>query len=277
LKVTPLVVAALAVALAPSAAAAQSKQACVDAYTQGQLARKSGKLKDARAKFQACAAASCPATLRRDCVPWSDEVEKDLGALTIRVVDAGGQPIDAAHVTLDGDAVKDPGERARVDPGDHLVRAEADGFVAGETRLTLAARGEREVVVKLTRVGPATPPPPVEAPSRPIPTLSIVLATAGLVGVGTFAALGAIGNGKKTDLEAQFCKPNCPQSSVDAIKTDYIGADVALAAGGASLAVAAVLFFTRPAAQPDAAPSARFTPTLAPTTRGATAGAVLRF
>jgi hypothetical protein len=245
----------LALITAAAPALAQTKQECADAYTAAQVSRKESKLVDARDKLTVCANASCPAALRKDCVPWLAEVEAALPTVAVKPVDETGRVVVGATVTIDGHAIAREGEYAttRLDPGEHVIRVEAPGTNGGEERVTLAAgSSRREIVVRVKRAGPVvTAPPPSEPPaeaSRPIPTATFVLAGLGVAGVGAFAVLGAVGASKKGQLDQEGCKPNCKQSDVDAIKTDYIAADVALGVGGAALAGALIVFLARPSA-----------------------------
>lgn len=258
---------------ATAPAFAQSKQECAEAYTAAQVSRRDNKLKDAREKLVVCSNAACPAALRKDCVPWLAEVDAALPTLAVKPVDETGRVLEDATVTIDGKGVTRDGDLAatRVDPGEHVVRVEAPGMKSAEERATLAAGApRRELVVHLVRDGGpvSTQPvaPPVEA-SRPVPVATFVLAGVGVAGVVTFAALGAVGNGKKGELDKSACKPNCMPSDVASIKTDYIAADVALGVGGAALVGALIVFLARPSAEP-AKPDAS-TWTLAPRPGGA--------
>jgi hypothetical protein len=250
---------ALAVTIlgATSSASAQSKQECVDAYTTAQVSRRENRLKDARDKLLVCSNAACPPTLRKDCVPWLAEVDAALPTLAVKPVDETGRVVEDATIAIDGRGVAREGDlaAARVDPGEHVIRVEAPGMKSAEERVSLAAGSpRREVVVHLGRAAaPAAAKSPVEAPpeaSRPIPAATFVLAGVGVAGVATFAVLGAIGSGKKSHLDDLGCKPNCKPSDVDAIKTDYIAADVALGVGGAALVGALIVFLARPSATP---------------------------
>lgn len=230
--------AAIAIVLASLASAshasAQTKQDCADAYVSAQVDRKEGRLLEARKKFETCNASACPAALRRDCGPWMAQIDKDIPTLEISVEGDAG-PIAGARVTVDGAAFDAAGP---VDPGDRVVRAEAAGMKPGEQRLTLAAgEGRRKIVIKLERDVAA----PREASPSKVPIGPVVLGGVGLVGLGVFIGLGAAGNAQKARLDELGCKPNCSQSSVGSIRSLYIGADVALGVGLASLVAAGVL------------------------------------
>jgi hypothetical protein len=230
--------------VAHPAAADPTKQACAQAYVDAQVARKEGRLRDARSKLQACGDPACPAALRRDCTRWLPEVEATLPSLAVRVVDADGASVPSAQVTVDGQPFTGP---AAVDPGERVVVVQAPGMLEAQTRVELAAGdGRRDVVVRLERPKPAVGAPPTAAepaaatPARGVPVAPVVLGAIGLVGLGAFAVLGSLGNGKKADLDASHCKPSCSADDVGTIKTMYVGADVSLGVGAASLLGAAI-------------------------------------
>jgi hypothetical protein len=237
---------------------AQSKQECAEAYTQAQVARKESRLKEAKDKLTLCANASCPAALRKDCTPWLAEVEADLPTVTVKPVDETGRVVDGARISVDGTSVTRDGDVAtlRLDPGEHVVRIEADGKKAAEQKITVAKGApRRELTLKLDAEGRVatepTSPPKAEGASRPVPALVWVFGGIGVAGVATFAVLGSIGKGKKGDLDTRMCKPHCDPGTVSAIKTDYNAADVALAVGGVAMAAGLVVFLTRPEAKPE--------------------------
>jgi hypothetical protein len=134
------------------------------------------------------------------------------------------------------------GQVTRVDPGDHTVSVDAPGFSARTQHVKLDAGDTRAVRVSLHALAVA----PVTPPARTVPIAPIVMTVLGATGFGLFAGFGLAGNSIKSDLDAQKCAPNCSASRVDAIKTDYVVADVALGIGLAALVVGTVLFFVLP-------------------------------
>jgi hypothetical protein len=239
---------ALALAFAPGSAAAETKQECAAAYVAGQVARKEGRLRDARAKFAVCATSTCPATLQRDCGPWSAQLNQDIPTLAVTVTDAADHELPTARVSVDGAALPASGVVA-LDPGEHVVRAEASDVKPSEQCITLVVGERRQLSVRL---GPALGPVVASSP-RGTPVAPIVLGTLGLVGIGVFAGLGSAGNAKKSSLDAIACKPHCSSSDVSAVKSLYVGADVALGVGLAAIAaagVALIVHFTSPSTAP---------------------------
>lgn len=250
-----------ALALTPTPAAADdSKRECAAAYVDAQVARKAGHLLDARAKLIACSDRRCPAALRRDCQPWLVEVDTAIPSLTVRVVDAAGAPVSDARVTLDGSPFD---ESVGVDPGDRVLRVEADGMKPTESRVRLTAgEGRRKVVVRLDGAAQAPAPPPRPEPiaRNGVSATPFVLGAIGLVGVGAFAMLGSLGSAKKGDLDASGCKPNCAPDEVSSVKTLYVAADVSIGVGAASLVAAGVVLVVELAGRKPAGSTARFLP-----------------
>jgi hypothetical protein len=242
----------LALGLFPTPAAAQSKQECADAYIAGQVARKEGRLRDARARFEVCANSACPGALQRDCTPWKAQLDHDIPTLAVTVKDEAGAPLAGASVKVDGAPFASPGP---LDPGEHKVHVEAPGRKPADQRVTLAVgESNHEVTVRLD---PAAPAP---SAGRSVPVAPIVLGAAGLAALGVFAGLGATGSAKKSDLDAKNCKPNCSSSDVDAVRSLYLGADVALGIGIGALAAAGVVLIVQLKAPAAAASAARFSP-----------------
>lgn len=230
----------LAVLVAPDARA-QTKQECASAYTEAQVLRSKGKLLQAKKALAICAEDACPQTLRKDCVPWLGEVEKSLPSVVVEVTDEGGSAIAGARVTVDDQAAFS-GQATRVDPGDHAVSVEAPGFEPRKEKVQVSTGDARSVRVQL-HAAAATP---VAKPKSVVPVPPFVVTGLGLVGVGLFAGFGLAGNSIKSDLDAQNCKPNCPQSRVDAIKSDYVIADVSLGVGIACVITGTILFLVMP-------------------------------
>jgi hypothetical protein len=244
---------ALAGWLSPSLAHAQTKAECVAAYKEGQIHRKNGELLAARSSFQVCAATKCSAVLRRDCEPWLAQVTNEIPTLMVKPRGTDGKPVAEPRMFVDRHL---PTSRAdngalELDPGAHLLRVEADGYMPAEQAVSVHA-GEKNLNFELPLVPlkpePPPPPPPPPAPpappTRPIPTLTLVFGAAGAASLGAFAGFGLVGASAKQDLEA--CKPACAPDQVDSVKRDYIVADVALGVGAAFIGLAVYTFLARP-------------------------------
>jgi hypothetical protein len=219
---------------------APTKQQCADAYTQAQILRAKDRLVLAKKQVDICNDPACPQALRKDCTAWLVELQRSVPLLAVDVVDESGRAVSSAHVTVDGNTVAG-GEMLTLDPGTHTIAADAPGMETASQTLDLAKGEKRHATLTLAARAPEKPVN-VAATSRPFPVAPVVLASIGVAFIGGFIGFGLAGNAKRADLDASGCKPNCAQSDVDAIKTDYVIADVSLGVGLASLAVATVLF-----------------------------------
>lgn len=220
------------------AQSAPTKQQCADAYTQAQVLRAKDKLVLAKKQIDLCNDPACPQALRKDCTAWLVELQESVPVLAVDVVDQSGRAIATAHVTVDGSAVAS-GQSLTLDPGTHTIAADAPDMIGASETIELG-KGEKHHATLTLKARAAAET--TEPSARPFPVVPVVLAVAGVAFVGAFAGFGLAGNAKRSDLDAANCKPNCAPSDVDAIKTDYVVADVMLGVGIATLAVATILF-----------------------------------
>jgi hypothetical protein len=118
-----------------------------------------------------------------------------------------------ARIDLDGTAVL-AGSTKRIDPGEHTVSAQAEGYERFARRLTIGEGTKQTVDVVLVRITNGPPPEttsyPPEAPKKPNRTLAIAT-TAGAValvavGITTFLVAGSTADDARRDCPA---KPSC--------------------------------------------------------------------
>jgi hypothetical protein len=200
--------------LHPALAADPSKQECVAANESAQDLQRGGKLIDARVQLATCIATSCPAAVRADCASRLEELTRVQPTVVFGAQDAGGGDLGAVRVTMDGKRLLDRlgGNAVPIDPGEHHLLFEADGFAAVE-KLVVVRIAEKDRVVRVTMerpavVAPAPPPVATPAPSPPpvaatpapaaapesngVPSsawASFGVAAAGVVAGGVFAVL----------------------------------------------------------------------------------------
>ena len=198
------------------------------------------------------------------------EAHRDLDALEPRIpnliIFVKGPA--SARVTLDGAPVSNAllGVGRPVDPGRHLVRAEADGFAPVEATVNVAEQKTEPVTLTLDHrvAGPPPPPTPGVAPPPggapppppPPPSSGPLRKTLGFVGIGVGGAglvLGAITGGlalsKSTTLSGACTDKQCPsaqQSNVDSYHTLATLSTVGFVAGGVLAAAGVVLVVTAP-------------------------------
>jgi hypothetical protein len=240
-----------------TSAAADDVQACIEAHEQAQVARKEGRLLDAREKLLTCAKDGCPAVLRKDCGPWLNEVTSSIPTVVVLAKGPGGEDLINVRVFFDGEeiATKLDGMAIDVDPGVHDFRFETEGEDPVEQQVVIREGVKNhELAVQFGK--PETPPveplpldtPPGAdvAPARPIPTLVYVLGGVGVAGLAASVFFETSGMSKRSDLDDQGCKPYCPKDDVDAAKRDFLIGDIALGLGLASLGTATYFYVTRP-------------------------------
>ncbi|HEY2517204.1 MAG TPA: hypothetical protein VGI39_40305 [Polyangiaceae bacterium] len=244
-----LTIGAALCASAPAAQGADDRAACVASYERSQVLRREHKLRRAREELRACSRVACPALVRNDCINWLGQMESTFPSLIIRAEKDGG---DVANVKVVEDnevvATRLDGSPLELEPGEHAFRFETEG--APPVNMTVVAReGEHGRPLTVTFTSPKAAEPVAgsepQGASRPIPAGVFVLGGLGLVGLGTFAALGASGQSDENGLRGS-CSPNCNQGEIDRVRGKYIGADVALGVGAAALVSAAVWYFVRP-------------------------------
>jgi hypothetical protein len=238
----------LAVWLCPRAGLADppTKDQCFDAYEQAQRLRKAYKLRAAHEQLITCGAESCPAFVRQDCAKWLGEVETSTPTIVVLARRADGSAIEGARATLDGGPFADSldGRAVAVDPGSHDLRCEAEG-AAMQTRIVVA-EGVKNQPFFVT-FGPA--PAPIERPAPRAtrggpPTATWVLGGIAVLGAVSFTAFAVGGR------QVQACAPDCTRSQVDALRRDYLVADISWITGLVAAGAALYFALAAPASAP---------------------------
>jgi hypothetical protein len=233
--------------LAPSTALAIDRDACAVPYQEAQVLRKKRLFSAAMEQLDLCRA-RCPAVLAADCTQWSAELRALTPTIVFHVHDPAGRVVDAFHVSMNGTLLcNSPGEEpVPVDPGEHVFRFEAQGFAASDAHATLNEGEHRRVVdvtvVPLAAGAPRSPPSVVVEPQAPSGAAAYVFGGVGVLGLAAGGALTIAGFVEKANLETA-CSPLCPPGSVDTIRTTWLAGGISAAAGAASIAVGAVLWF----------------------------------
>lgn len=245
------VVVAAALFTAPAALAQPAEgdgtEACVAAHVNAQRLRRDGRMRAAKEALVACSRASCPQVLVEECGPWLREVEQALPSIVFEAVGPDGLDVADARVLIDGEILLErlDGKAVEVDPGEHMLRYERDGWPSIE-QMVLIREGDkgRRVAVRFEKAAPPAPTP--VKTTRPTPLLVYGLGGLGVVGVGVFATLGAVGLSDRNDLDELGCKPSCPTEDVDDVRRTFLIGDIALAAGVVAIGAAVVVYLTRP-------------------------------
>lgn len=250
------------------AASATAAQECLDAYSEGQRARKQGEFGRARGLLAACGGASCPTALHGDCQRWLSEVEAATPTAVFRLRSPGGEEIqDARLSTDDGEEAVLDGRAIQFDPGEHWLEFRAPGFQTLRRKQSFAegkklvnhtvelqplidsAEAARPATEQLTTPDAsgdrssrsATAASETRSGGSNLPLwLGVGVAAAG---VGGFSYFGLTARREEKALAA--CSPNCTNARVDAVERDYLLANVSLGVGVVGLlGAAAWLVFT---------------------------------
>jgi hypothetical protein len=256
----------------PAAQAEVPKRVCVEANIKGQDLRRDGKLSAAREQFHKCADPSCPGLVRDDCTKRLNEVDQVEPTVVFAMRDAG-RDVAAVKVTMDGRTIAEKltGVAISVEPGAHTFTFEVEGRppITREFVLREGEKGRTEVVDIGGGTSPAGGAPAAGPDGGHVGaegerheggvqrTLGFI---AGGLGVGLLAAGGVFGG--LTILAHSDYEKNCGSNiGAPAGKCNQQGVDgqsdaamkgtlstVFFAAGGAAVALGAVLFLTAPSA-----------------------------
>lgn len=247
------------VVLALARPASANTDSCTRAHATGQREENAGHLKQALASFQECASDSeCPLPIRNECTQLYTTVEGRLPTLIFSVVDGHGNDVVDAKA-WSGDVLLADGLNGRpvaVDPGLHELRFE---LPTGElvTKSVAVRQGEKNRIVSLqlprndlgvTETAGIEENTPAAEPSDT--ALKVPLGSWISYGVGV-AALGAWGTfallGRNEEKNLDKCSPNCPstmQGDYDAMKRDYLIADVSLGVAAAAAVAGTIVLLT---------------------------------
>lgn len=188
------------------------------------------------------------------------EIDAVIGRLTIEV----SQP--AARVRLDGKVLPgfENGGVIRVEPGDHSVVAEKEGFPDAVQTLRVGPHDEKVVTLKIALPEKVIVERTVDGPQETISYIVGGVGAAGLLG-GAIAGGIAIAKNKAAAAHCEKSTGSTSGSSAHPVPCDQTGVDlgktakssatastVLLAVGGGALATGVVLFLTAPSKKPDA-------------------------
>lgn len=246
----------------------------------GRCNEKQGKTASAWASFKAAQnlAVTRGDTARGDAAQAdAKRLEPSLTYVVLRR--AAGKATPDLSVSFDG--VDKPvallGQRFPIDPGEHVVAAEADGFKTWEARVTAGQPGQ-EVAVEIPAlaaiakpIGPDNQPnskpdqpdlqpditPPAPGPSEGDPgrgrrTLAYGIGAGGLAIAATGLVFGALAKSKyDSRTDGNECDSNnvCSDAGleiIDSAKNRALIASVLVPVGLAAIGTAVVLFFTAP-------------------------------
>jgi hypothetical protein len=255
-----------------SQAARAADPTTADCLAASDASLKSGnqhKLRAERAQLLVCAASTCPADIRKECIGRVDEVNAQIPTVIFQIKDASGADLSAVKVTMDGELLAErvEGTALSIDPGEHTFTFEVAGQPPVVRKLVIqqAQKDRRELIAigpQPTAVSPAPPPttpapalpslPPATETSQGLGTqkiLAIVAGGVGIAGLGVGTAFGLIAMSKKNDAQSA-CPNQCATSDGVTKWSDAASAGnvstIAFIVGGVGVAGAAVLWLTAP-------------------------------
>src|SRR6478752_6142470 len=231
--------------------------ACVQLHASGQREANAGHLKVASEQFAACGGnEECPAAIRDECVELYARTEKNLPTVILSAADRSGKDISSARVYASDQLLAEAldGRALGIDPGNYEFKfVMASGETVTATALIREAEKNRLVAVRLPPLATAAPPAAATTSSsgRRLSPAFFVTAGLGAAGLTSFGVFALLGNGQKSKLDD--CKPSCSSdqhAGFDAMRRDYLIADISLGVGLASAGVATWLFLSSRRAAP---------------------------
>jgi len=257
--------------LMASSNAMADPKACITAHASGQREAKAGHLRLATQLFTKCGSDdSCPAQLRQECAEFLQSVQQTVPTVIFSVLDEKNQDISSVKVFSTDELIADglDGRAIQIDPGKHRLRFLLPwGDVLSSDVLVREGEKNRLIQVKIggedakdispkepdtaspqanpSEEAAAPPPTPMPAPAvhRNPPLGAWIAAGTSLVSLGVGTTFAILGSSKKADIDA--CSPNCTaeaRPAYDALKRDYLIADIGFAIGVVSAGVATWLF-----------------------------------
>lgn len=169
-------------------------------------------------------------------VPWL--------AITVQ-----GPPPGKAVTAVDGEDVDSSTGEIPLDPGEHRITAEADGYDPAEKTITLAEGVHEKVTLSLDKIKVAAAPPPEDAESDGGgSSLPAVLAFGlGAAGIGVGTVFGVMAFSETDKVQGQCDGNRCPpdvQDALDTAKTNGTVSTIAFVVGGVGIAGGIVLLLT---------------------------------
>jgi hypothetical protein len=228
-------------ASAPSAAADPAKAECFTRHEEAQVARRQGRLLEARAWLRQCSSATCLGIVRADCIEWLAEVERAIPSIVITAHARSADLVDV-KVIIDKQPVtaRLTGAALDLDPGEHQLRFESPPWPAIE-RTILVSEGvkDRPIDVEFAPAAPAAPAAPV-APSpaslfNPPDRFDYVLAGTAAAGLATSVTFGIWALWSRSNLDG--CAPFCTDEETNPVRAKLIVTDIALGVTVVSLAI----------------------------------------
>ncbi len=223
-------------------------------------------------------------------------VSPRVGAVTIVVTGAGGEPVNDARVTWDGADINAAtlGVKRPADPGPHVIHAVASGYLTAELKVDVPVGGTVDAPLTLQKVaaGPASPasadaaganspspaggaPPASDQPPSGVGATSPwpwVAFGVGGIGLGVGVVTGVMALGKHSDLSSKCGGGTCgpaQYSDVDSYNTLGMVSTIGFVVAGVGAAAGVTLLILQPKGASVPATGLRIVPTVGPGSLGA--------
>jgi hypothetical protein len=250
---------------------------CAGAFNEAGALRERHSLKEARARYQACALPACPSFVTL-CVNLAQEVSASIPSLVFQATDTRGSPVMAVAVTMDGApfAASLDGIAVEVDPpGKHSFLFRAEGYEPA-TKDVVVLEGKKAQVETVTLqpvvalappAAPVSAPPPAPLPPRAVEpgaapdrgqaqkTLALVAGGLSVAGLVAGSISGAIAGSTWSSAKRECSPGSCgagsqAQKDRDAALGSAALSDAFFVAGGVAALGGALLWLTAPAGRP---------------------------
>lgn len=148
-----------ALSVASRAEADDREQWCSNAHVHAQVLKRDtpDKLLERRAELRKCSERKCPASIADACTKWMAEVENAIPSIYVDVRNDSGMAVKGVMATIDGTGFRPDDGALELNPGEHRLVIEVDGF-RPERRQILVRQGKGvRVVLPLTPDRESTP------------------------------------------------------------------------------------------------------------------------
>ncbi len=224
-----------------------SRVECFTRHEEAQVARRQGRLLEARSGLRICSRASCPSAIRGDCVDWLDQVGRSLPSVVV-TARARGSDITNVKVLIDGKLMTErlSGTAIELDPGEHRFRFVTPQWPAIE-RTVLVSEGVKERPIDVEFAPPlpaaaaagASPKANRRRGLQPPNRFDYVVGGIGAASLATSAFFGGWGVWLYNEYRDD-CFPVCDAEDTSAVKNRLLVADVAL---GLAAVSSVILYF----------------------------------
>jgi hypothetical protein len=262
----------------PGQAANPPASECLAASHAAIRADNEHRLRSERTELLLCAAAGCPADIRKECIRRVDEINLLIPTIVFDAKDAAGNELSAVKVIMDGEVLTErlEGIALSIDPGVHNFTFEVGGLPSVQKRFIIRER-QKDRTERVT-FDAATPAPPLAQPkpvvAHPLPpppappeeasrsaankVFTILATGVGVAGLSVGTVFGLQARSQR-DEASKACPRLCPDGNGvkmwhDA-KTAGNLSTIGFIVGGAGLAFATV-FWLAGKPEPVSAPSA---------------------